>query len=512
MVNKSRARTRPHGWKAWVCGVAIVGATLSGAGAIGASPTVPGAPTITSVTALDHNIKVAFSRPSSDGGSEIFNYKATCISSNGGATRSASYFSSPIRVSATAGDTYTCTVMAQNRAGFGPPSAPSAAVVVLPVLPGAPTITSVTPENHDVDVAFMRPSNDGGSEIFNYKATCTSSNGGVTRSGSYFRSAVRVENLTGGDTYTCTVMAQNSAGFGPPSAPSGPVVVLPVLPGAPTITSVTPGDHNVTVDFSGPSSNGGSSIVSYDATCTSSDGGATRSNSYFRSPIRVGLTSGDTYTCTVAAKNSAGFGPASAPSAPFVVLPIVPGAPTITSATPGLENISVAFSPPAPNGAVNIFDYKAECFSSTGGVTRWEDASASPILVDQLTGGDTYTCVVMAKNDVGFGPPSVPSAPVVTQAAPAAPGAPTITSATAGPQNVTVTFSPGSDGGATITNYEATCFSNDGGVTRSKDQSTSPIVVTDLNAGDTYTCVVLAQNSAGFGPPSAPSAPVVTPL
>jgi hypothetical protein len=512
MVNKSSSRKQPHGWKALLCGVSIVGVSLAGAGTSGASPTVPGAPTITSVTPGDHNIKVAFSRPANDGGAEIFNYKVTCTSSNGGATRSASYFSSPIRVSATGGDTYTCTVMAQNRAGFGPPSAPSAAVVVLPVLPGAPTITSVTPENHNVDVAFTRPSSDGGSEIFNYKATCTSSNGGVTRSGSYFRSAVRVENLTGGDTYTCTVMAQNSAGFGPPSAPSAPVVVLPVLPGAPTITSITAGDHNVTVFFTGPSSNGGSPIVNFEATCTSTDGGATRSANYFRSPIRVGLTSGDTYTCTVAARNSAGFGPPSAPSAPVVVLPIVPGAPTITSTTAGLENISVAFSPPAPNGAVNIFDYKAECFSNNGGVTRWNHGPTSPILVEDLTGGDTYTCVVMAKNEVGFGPPSAPSSPTATQAAPGAPGAPTITAATVGPQNVSVSFSPpASDGGATITNYEVTCSSNNGGVTRSRDQSSSPIVVGDLMAGDTYTCTVLAQNSAGFGPPSAPSAPVVTP-
>ncbi|HTD50024.1 MAG TPA: fibronectin type III domain-containing protein, partial [Acidimicrobiia bacterium] len=70
---------------------------------------------------------------------------------------------------------------------------------------------------------------------------------------------------------------------------------------------------------------------------------------------------------------------------------------------------------------------------------------------------------------------------------------------------------PTSDGGATITNYDVTCSSNNGGVTRSRDQSSSPIIVGDLTAGDTYTCTVLAQNSAGFGPPPAPSAAVVTP-
>ncbi|MGO9874606.1 MAG: fibronectin type III domain-containing protein, partial [Acidimicrobiia bacterium] len=189
----------------------------------------------------------------------------------------------------------------------------------------------------------------------------------------------------------------------------------------------------------------------------------------------------------------------------------LPGAPTITSATAGLENVSVAFSPPAPNGAVNIFDYDATCISSDGGVTRTHTEEASPIVVANLTAGSTYTCTVLAENSAGFGPPSAPSAPVVTLGPPTAPGAPSITSATAGTKSVTVAFSPpASDGGATIVDYRSTCVSSDGGVTRSHDASASPILVAQLNGGNTYTCTVMAKNSVGFGAPSAPSAPVVT--
>ena len=61
-----------------------------------------------------------------------------------------------------------------------------------------------------------------------------------------------------------------------------------------------------------------------------------------------------------------------------------------------------------------ITDYKATCISGDGGVTRWNDRHGSPIPVSQLTGGKTYTCTVMARNKVGFGPPSAPSLPVVT--------------------------------------------------------------------------------------------------
>jgi len=504
---------RPRGWKAWVCGVAIVGTSLGGVAAGASRPTVPGAPTITSVTPGDHSIKVAFTKPASNGGSPIFNYKATCISSDGGVTRSEGNFGSAIHVEGlSARHTYTCTVMAENRAGFGPPSAPSAPVVVLPLLPGAPTITSATPQDHRIRVVFTKPASNGGSPIFNYKATCTSSNGGVTRSEGDLRLTLDVEGLTAGDTYTCTVMAENRAGFGPPSAPSAPVVVLPVLPGAPTITSATAGNHDIKVAFTKPASNGGSAIFNYKATCTSSNGGVTRSEGDLRLTLDVeGLTAGKTYTCTVMAENRAGFGPPSAPSAPVVVLPILPGAPTITSVTAGLESIQVAFSPPTPNGAGNIFDYEAICISSSGGVTRSKNEASSPILVTNLTAGSTYTCTVLAEDSAGFGPPSAPSAPVVTLGPPTAPGAPTITSVTAGSKSISVAFSPpASDGGASIVDYRAACVSSDGGVTRSNDAGASPILVTHLSAANTYTCTVMAKNSVGFGPPSAPSSAVVT--
>ena len=115
--------------------------------------------------------------------------------------------------------------------------------------------------------------------------------------------------------------ARNRVGSGPPSANSAAVVTLspPVItvPGAPTITSATAGHHSVTVTFTPPASNGGSSIFEYKAVCTSSNGGRTRSNTRHASPIKVNdLSSGKTYTCTVAARNRKGLGAASAPSAP----------------------------------------------------------------------------------------------------------------------------------------------------------------------------------------------------
>ena len=89
-----------------------------------------------------------------------------------------------------------------------------------------------------------------------------------------------------------------------------------------------------------------------------------------------------------------------------------------------------------------------------------------------------------------------------------APGAPTIGTATAGDGSAMVAFTgPSSNGGFSITSYTATATDTTnpahGGQTASG--GSSPITVTGLTNGDTYTFTVTATNSQGTGPASAPS-------
>ncbi len=102
------------------------------------------------------------------------------------------------------------------------------------------------------------------------------------------------------------------------AAPIGAAAKKATKPGAPAISSVKVGVHDATVSFTKPTSNGGSRIVSYRVVCKSSNGGARRATSGLKSPIKVSGLNVKTYTCTVAARNKVGTGPASAPSAPFV--------------------------------------------------------------------------------------------------------------------------------------------------------------------------------------------------
>ena len=122
--------------------------------------------------------------------------------------------------------------------------------------------------------------------------------------------------------------------------------------------------------------------------------------------------------------------------------------------------------------------------------------------VTGLTNGTTYTFRVTATNSVGPGPASAPSNAVTPATVP---GAPMSVNAVAGNTQATVSFAaPASNGGAAITSYTITPF-----IGATAQPSTigagSPVTVTGLTNGTTYTFTVTATNSVGSGPASGPS-------
>ena len=93
------------------------------------------------------------------------------------------------------------------------------------------------------------------------------------------------------------------------------LLVYPFPPGPPTAATATAGVESARVGFAGPTAIGGAPVTSY--TVTPSPGGPPAIGA--TSPITVtGLTPGTSYTFTVTAANSAGSGPASAPTAAVV--------------------------------------------------------------------------------------------------------------------------------------------------------------------------------------------------
>jgi hypothetical protein len=104
--------------------------------------------------------------------------------------------------------------------------------VVIVGAPAAPTAVkavsgSTTAATGSLIVTFTLGA-DNGSAVTSQTAKCTSSNGGVTETGTHSgasAAAITVASVTTGKTYTCTVTATNARGASLASAPSLPVIV-----------------------------------------------------------------------------------------------------------------------------------------------------------------------------------------------------------------------------------------------------------------------------------------------
>jgi hypothetical protein len=184
----------------------------------------------------------------------------------------------------------------------------------------------------------------------------------------------------------------------------------------------------------------------------------------------------------------------------------VPCAPTIgtasysaTAGTPG-ATASVAFTPPVKCGHATITSYTAT--STPGSFTG--TGSSSPVSISGLTKGTAYTFKVKATNKKGSSACSSASNSITPLTVP---GAPTIGTATAtGSSTATIAFTaPSCAGGASIDTYQA--ISSPGGITAT---GTSPITVSGLSPGTSYTFQVRAHNSQGYGGYSSSSGSITT--
>ena len=194
------------------------GAISQGTDTIELAQAVPGKPAVTGETASPGSVSVAFSAPSSDGGSAITSYTAQCVSTDGGVSVSkVGGTTSPILIQGLTGAKhYQCRVKATNAIGTGAYSSYGAVVLVpAAVAPGKPTVTGETPASGAVSVAFSAPSSNGGSPITSYTAQCISTNGGVSVSKiGGTTSPINITGLSGGRAYQCRVKATNAAGTG----------------------------------------------------------------------------------------------------------------------------------------------------------------------------------------------------------------------------------------------------------------------------------------------------------
>jgi hypothetical protein len=391
---------------------------------------------------------------------------------------------------------------AAHRAKAARASIPTNAVVYK-IVPQSPTSALVSLVNGNVQVSWTAPTNVGDSAISSYTITSTPGNvivktiNGITTTATF-------SGLTDGVTYTFTIVATNAAGNS--ASITSPSIIAYSLSSPPTSLVATPGNTSVSIAFTPPTNTGGSAITNYQYSTNGGSSFTAFSPADTTSPIAItGLTNGTTYSIQLKSVTVAGVGAASASVSATPAT--TPGAPTGLSTTPGNASLSIAFTPPTDNGGSSITNYQ---YSTNNGSTYTAFSPAdttSPVTITGLTNGTSYSVKLKAVNSIGAGTASS----TVTDTPYTTPGAPTSLSATAGNQTATISFTaPASTGGSSITNYQ---YSTDGGSTFnafSPVDTTSPITITGLTNGTTYSVQLKAVNAAGAG--TASSSVSVTPI
>jgi hypothetical protein len=180
--------------------------------------------------------------------------------------------------------------------------------------PGAPTGLALTAIAGGVLATFTAPASAGGTPIIGYEVTLST---GQVQMGETTTVAV---NAPAGTAVTATVKTINGFDKSVASAVSNSAtptgVIVPTVPGAPTISSVSGGNATVTAAYAAGST-GNSPITSYDAFLYAA-GSQVAALTNVPNPVvftvAQGVANGTAYTVKVRARNAIGTGALSAAS------------------------------------------------------------------------------------------------------------------------------------------------------------------------------------------------------
>ncbi|MGI0088651.1 MAG: fibronectin type III domain-containing protein, partial [Nitrosotalea sp.] len=489
------------------------------ANAMPAAPaTAPGAPTGLAATAASSSqINLSWTAPANNGGSAITGYKIerstdgttwSTVQSNTGTTAT-TYSDTGL----TASTAYTYRVSAINSVGTSSPSSTSSATTSA----GGTTQLSLTVNSVDLS----------GTPITGMSTALRYANG-TTVQEAYTPVTFTV---TSGVAYVVHVRDYLNNVFNHwsngntssyyPITPTQSVTLTAyystngsttTVPSAPQNLQATAGNAQVSLSWTAPSSNGGSTVTNYKIYRSTSSGTETllattgNVNSYTDTTV----TNGQTYYYKVSAVNSVGE---SLQSNEASVMPsgssiTAPSSPTGLAATAGNTQVSLSWTAPANNGGSAITGYNVYRGTTSGGESSTPVATGitSTTYTDTgLTNGQAYYYTVSAANSVGTSSPSNEAS--ATPVAPAtAPGAPTGLAATAASSSqINLSWTaPSNNGGSAITNYKIYRSTSSGTETLlATTGNVNSYTDTGLTNGVTYYYKVTAVNSVGESVPSS---------
>jgi len=425
----------------------------------------------------------------------------------------------------TNGTTYYFQVLAVNEAGESP--AVKFAAIIPSTVPSKPKNLAATAGESRVTLTWSQPDSNGGNAITGYNVYFTTAgNDNYALFGSTTSSVFTkvVTGLTDGQQYAFLVKAQNingeSVAVDADKVLSTPVNVFAPLPSVLTVTQVGPyqtqnsGFCSVQVTYSSDCSAANHDTNLYYQVVASSVRGLRFSSKLLNTYQNTisGIDSGYAQTFYVIVSdnyNSSATGPSTSSSYTFKEVPGIPLlsiTPTNVTANGGIR---MSWSNPG-NGGGNLGLFEIKAYSDASGTQLVYDASFSgnsaTIPMTNFTKGNPYYAKVAASNEVGQSQFSALVGPFIPSDPPAAPA---VSTQSYQNQQITLSWSPPDNNGATITGYKVF---NSSYQQVTVTTSTS-FTISGLTNGTSYTHYVKSTNVSGDSAYSAPAVatPATTP-
>lgn len=302
------------------------------------------------------------------------------------------------------GTAYFYRVASTNANGSSEASAPVSATPVAPAPPpppppppAIPTGLAATPGNAQVSLLWNAVSGATGYTLF--RSTVQGTQGAAVLSNANVTSFVNT-GLINGTTYFYSVAALNANGSSNPSAQVSAKPAAPPVPPAPTGLTATPGNAEVTLNWT--AATGALSYNIYRSTTTNAQGDIPIMTGVNALTFKdAGLVNNTTYFYKVSAVNADGPSAKSNEASAKPVLPPAPAAPTGFVATPGNAQVTLTWIAAPTATSYNV--YRGTTPNGQGDVPLAAGLTVLTYLDTTAVNGTTYFYKVAGVNPTGIG-------------------------------------------------------------------------------------------------------------
>ena len=423
----------------------------------------------------------------------------------------------------------TCTIVASQagNSGYGAAAPVSQNLIISADVPAAPFINSVSTgggagsTSGTASVKFT-PGASNGATIDSFTVTAT--NGGTTLTQTVLSGtgdSATVTGLTLGTAYTIAVKAYNTAGGSTATTYASTVTPASAPYAVTNLRTTQSAAGSLRVNFTPPTSLGGGTFTRYEYFIRTSGGtfpisasdSSTAGSGGATAPADpaytfTGLTPATAYDIKVVVVTSANGGTLDAATAVVSQIPAaVPTAPRLTLTQTDSQTVLVQWFAQSDNGSALVSPYFTKTVTVDGSAATCTGSSSTAAggscSVTGLVGGQVVSASVYATNIIGNSSTTTGNSSGVIGTV----SAPTSLVATAGNAQISIAFNQVTNGDSVI--YYR--YSTNGVDYVVNSATTSPVVVTGLSNGTSYTIYLQAVGATnGAGPASA--SVVATPI